>query len=150
MRFIRDLTPETAKLLNRIYKQSQNYQVRQRAQCILLSYEGKTIAELMEIFQVTRNTIYNWMNKWEKHRLVGLYNRPGQGRKPIFNQAQKQQIKDWVKASPKDLKKVVARLKEEWNIMVSKKTVKRVLKNQSMAWKRFKRGLGRKRKCPQK
>ncbi|MHC5722303.1 MAG: helix-turn-helix domain-containing protein, partial [Nostoc sp.] len=44
--------------LNRIYKQSSHYQVKQRAHCILLSYEGKTISELMEIFQVTRGTIY--------------------------------------------------------------------------------------------
>jgi hypothetical protein len=45
MRFIKDLTPETIKLLNRIYKQSSHYQVKQRAHCILLSYEGKTISE---------------------------------------------------------------------------------------------------------
>ncbi|MFB2833255.1 IS630 family transposase, partial [Aerosakkonemataceae cyanobacterium BLCC-F167] len=43
MRFIRDLTPETIKLLQRIYKQSAHYQVRERAHCILLSYQGKRI-----------------------------------------------------------------------------------------------------------
>ena len=43
MRFIRDLTFDTAKLLNRIYKESRHYQVRQRAHCILLSYKGVTI-----------------------------------------------------------------------------------------------------------
>ena len=47
MGFIRDLTFDTAKLLERIYKQSVHYQVRQRAYCILLSYEGKTIHELI-------------------------------------------------------------------------------------------------------
>ena len=34
MRFIKDLTPETIKLLNRIYKQSSHYQVKQRAHCM--------------------------------------------------------------------------------------------------------------------
>jgi len=62
MRFIRDLTFDTAKLLNRIYKESRHYQVRQRAHCILLSYKGVTIPELIEFFQVSRRTIYNWMN----------------------------------------------------------------------------------------
>ena len=141
MRFIKDLTSETIKLLKRIYKQSRHHQVRQRAHCILLSYEGKSIAELMEIFQVSRNTIYNWMNDWEEYRLVGLYNRPGRGRKPTFTQAQKQQIKAWVKQSPKDLRKVVLRIRDEWKITVSKDTVKRVLKSLIMLWKRFKRGL---------
>ena len=47
MRFIKNLTLDTI-LLNRIYKQSSHYQVKQRAHCILLSNEGKTISELME------------------------------------------------------------------------------------------------------
>lgn len=141
MRFIRDLNVDTAKLLKRIYKHSVHPQVRQRAHCILLSYEGKTIPELISIFQVSRNTIYNWMNDWEDNRLIGLYNRTGQGRKPIFNEAQKQQIKVWVKSAPKDLKKVLVRIKEEWGITVSKDTVKRVLKSLIMTWRRFKRGL---------
>lgn len=82
------------------------------------------------------------MNDWEEHRLIGLYNRTGQGRKPKFNEAQKQQIKVWVKSAPKDLKTVLARIKGEWGITVSKDTVKRVLKSLLMTWRRFKRGLG--------
>jgi transposase len=141
MRFIRDLTFDTIKLLNRIYKQSSHYQVKQRAHCILLSYDGATIAELMEIFQVSRRTVYNWMNDWEEYRLLGLYNRPGRGRKPIFNEFQQQQIKEWVKLSPKNLKKVLAQIEESWGIKVSKDTIKRILKNLEMTWRRFKRGL---------
>ncbi|MBW4457126.1 MAG: IS630 family transposase [Nostoc indistinguendum CM1-VF10] len=141
MRFIKDLTIDTTKLLNRIYKQSSHYQVRQRAHCILLSYEGKPISELMEIFQVTRGTIYNWMNDWEEYRLLGLYNRPGRGRKPILNELQELQIKEWVKQSPKNLKKVLAQIEELWGVRVSKDTVKRILKNFEMTWRRFKRGL---------
>lgn len=141
MRFIRDLTVDTIKLLNRIYKQSSHYQVQQRSHCILLSYEGARISELMEIFQVSRGTIYNWMNDWEEYRLLGLYNRPGRGRKPIFNELQEFQIKEWVKQSPKDLKKVLAQIEELWGVTVSKDTLKRILRNFEMTWKRFKRGL---------
>ncbi len=141
MRFIRDLTFDTAKLLNRIYKESRHYQVRQRAHCILLSYKGVTIPELIEFFQVSRRTIYNWMNDWEERRLLGLYNRKGRGRKAIFNEGQKQKIKEWVKLYPKDLKKVLNEIQEEWGITVSKDTIKRVLRSMSMTWRRFQRGL---------
>lgn len=141
MRFIRDLTFDTAKLLHRIYKQSRHYQVRQRAHCILLSYEGVTISELIDFFQVSRRTIYNWMNDWEDKRLLGLYNQTGRGRKPTFNEEQKQKIKSWVKLYPKDLKKVLAQIKEEWGITVSKDTIKRVLRSLIMTWRRFQRGL---------
>jgi transposase len=141
MRFIRDLTFDTAKLLHRIYKQSRHYQVRQRAHCILLSYEGVTISELMDFFQVSRRTIYNWMNDWEDKRLLGLYNQTGRGRKPTFNEEQKQKIKSWVKLYPKDLKKVLAQIKEEWGITVSKDTIKRVLRSLMMTRRRFQSGL---------
>ncbi len=64
MRYIKGLTKDTAKLLKRIYKQSRRYsavrrrsllrlrqyhQVRQRAHCILLSYQKYKISELMAI-----------------------------------------------------------------------------------------------------
>ncbi len=49
MRYIKGLTKDTSKLLKRIYKQSQYHQVRQRAHCILLSYQKYKISELMAI-----------------------------------------------------------------------------------------------------
>ncbi len=45
MRYIKSLTKETISLLVRIYKQSQYYQVRQRAHCLILSHEGYQISE---------------------------------------------------------------------------------------------------------
>lgn len=51
MRFIKDVTWDTAKLLERIYKHSTHYKFRQRSHCIVLSYKGKNIQELMVIFK---------------------------------------------------------------------------------------------------
>ena len=82
MRFIRDLSWETKKRLERIYQYSEHHQTRQRAKCLLLSFQGTPIKELMKIFEVARKTIYNWFSEWEENKLVGLYNRAGQGRKP--------------------------------------------------------------------
>ena len=93
MRYIKGLTKDTAKLLKRIYKQSQYHQVRQRAHCILLSYQKYKISELIEIFRVSRNTIYNWLNNWESLGLVGLYDRGGRGRKKLFNPLQQEIFK---------------------------------------------------------
>jgi len=142
MRYIRGLSAETLKLLKRIYQSSQYYQVRQRAHCIQLSYQGYTIKELMKIFQVSRNTIYNWFNNWEERGLVGLYNSPGQGRKPSFNTSQKEQIKAWVKEKPKQLGWAQRKIQEEWEISVSTKTIKRVIKEARMGWYRIRRRLG--------
>jgi transposase len=139
MRFIRELGSETISLLKRIYRQSRHFEVRRRAHCILLSFEGFTTTELMALFQVTRITIYNWFLAWEDHNLVGLYDKSGRGRKPLFTPEQKLQIKAWVKENPKNLNGVINKIKETWNITTSKATVKRIIKSLSMTWHRIRK-----------
>lgn len=142
MRSIKGLSKETLKILNKIHQTSKYYQVRQRAHCMILSYRGTKISELMSIFQVSRNTIYNWLNNWECSQLAGLYNRPGRGRKKIFNEFQEKQIKAWVKSSPKDLSQVQTKCEGRWRKKVSKKTIKRIIKRAGMGWYRIRRKPG--------
>ena len=56
MRFIEDLCWLQIRFLHRIHKESKKHHVRQRAQCILLSYSGSEVAELAEIFGKTERT----------------------------------------------------------------------------------------------
>ncbi len=67
----------------------------------------------MKMFKVSRNTIYNWFNSWESSQLVGRYNQSGRGRKKGFNLTEEQQIKDWVKETPKRLEKVQEKREKE-------------------------------------
>ena len=143
MRRIRDLTWENRKLLKRISRESKYYQVRDRAKCIILSYEGISIKQLVTIFSVSRKTRYNWLTKWEDEKILGLYNHQGRGRKAKFNNEQKNQIKDWVKPEPKALNKVLAKSQKEWGISASKETIKRIINKLEMRWKRMKRGLNK-------
>ena len=139
MRFIRGLSVETISMLKRIYHQSQHFEVRRRAHCILLSFEGFTTTELMKVFKVSRITIYHWFSAWEEARLVGLYSRSGRGRKPSFTLEQQAQIKEWAKENPKNLNWVINKIKETWNITTSKDTVKRILKSLSTTWHRLRK-----------
>ena len=139
MRYIRGLTLETLKILKRIEKESKYYQVRRRALCVRLSFEGHKIAQLVKIFQVSINTIYNWLNDWEKYNLAGLYNRKGRGRKSLLNQEQQEILKQWVKENPKNLEKVREKVEKEWSIKISKDTIKRIIKEMKMGWYRLKR-----------
>ena len=141
MRFILDLSPETESMLERIYKQSRHHQVRQRSQCIIMSFRGFKISELMMIFGVSRKTIYNWFTWWEDEKLLGLYNQPGRGRKTKLDREQQAQLKEWVRAEPRNLKKTLIKIQEEWGLSLSKDTVKRIIKKLGMRWKRMKRGV---------
>jgi transposase len=95
----------------------------------------------MTVFSVSRKTLYNWLTAWEDEKLVGLYDQAGRGRKPKLKEEQKEQIREWIKADPKNLKKILGRVEKEWEIKISKDTLKRVLKEFEMRWKRLKRGL---------
>ncbi len=119
MRFIRGLSPDTIRILERIYQQSKYHQVRLRSQCIQLSNKGYKIIELIKIFKISRSTIYNYFNGWEDQGLVSLYDKKGRGRKSKLNNEQKEIIKEWVKENPKNLDKVSSRILSEWGIKIS-------------------------------
>jgi transposase len=142
MFFKKEINPLSLKLLERIYRQSRHHQVRQRAHFLILACQGVKVEELMKIFSVSYRTIYNWMNRWESGGMVGLYNQPGRGRKPTFNYEQQSRIKEWTKEEPKQLKKVLQKVKEAWNVEVSKDTIKRILKRLEMSWHRMRRDVG--------
>lgn len=137
MRFIQDLGQETLSLLKRIQRYSEYNRVRQRAHCIILSFQGYSTTQLQTIFQVDRITIYNWFNAWKSHRFCGLYDKKGGGRPPKLNSEHKEKIREWIKRFPKNLNKVCALIKEEFGIEVSKQTLKRVLKSLNFSWHRI-------------
>lgn len=142
MFFIREINSLSFKLLERIYRQSRHHQVRQRAHFLILASQGVKIEELIKIFQVSYKTIYNWINRWELEGIVGLYNKPGRGCKRIFNPEQESLVREWARQSPRQLKKVLQKIKEEWGIAVSTETIKRILKRFSLSWHRMRRDVG--------
>ncbi len=139
MRFVKQLAPETRQLLWRLYKHSTHYRVRQRAHCLLLSFQGLKVPQLARMFNVSQQTIYNWLNAWDAWRFPGLYDHPGKGRKLKLTPHQKAQIVQWAKTFPKNLKKIIALVKEQFDMLVSKSTIKRVLKELRMSWRRIRR-----------
>lgn len=131
MRFIKNLPYETQNLLERFYSKSKKHETRQKAHCILLSYRRFTINQLVLIFNVHLNTIYNWLNEWENGGILSLYPEKGQGRKPLLSDDKSQEIKKLILENPKQLKKVVSKIKDEFDISLSTRTLKRYLKKNS-------------------
>ncbi len=144
MRFIQSLSDETTHFLQSIYKYSMHHRVRQRAHCILLSFQGYTTKELAHIFHVDRITIYHWFDAWDMRRFPGLYDRKVPGRPPSFTQEQKEQIRQWAKLFPKNLNKIGAYIREEFGCDVSKQTIRRALKSMQVSWRRIRRTVKKK------
>jgi transposase len=133
VRFIQNLHPETRSLLHRIYKESQHHRVRQRAHCILLSYQGINTTVLMAIFSVDRITIYNWFDAWEVHKFAGLYDKKRCGRPPKLTDEEQDKVQYYLEQHPRDIRKVVYLLEQDTSKRVSTKTIKRLVKKTAMS-----------------
>ena len=141
MRFVEEVSQETIRMLHRIYKQSTHHRVRQRAHCILLSLQHVTTTELLRIFRVDRITIYHWFDAWESRRLAGLYDHAKPGRPPKCTPEQKEQIRQWAKACPKNLNQMSVFVAEHFDQRLSKQTLKRILKSMALSGRRIRKGL---------
>ena len=146
MRYVSNLNFETLSLLNRISKYSKKSQIRDRATCIILSFKRFEISQLITMFGVHRNTIYNYLNNWENQGLLSLYNSKGQGRKSIITYDNEQFVMETVNEYPNQLKKVIVILENEKGIKLSLDTLKLfVKKKMNFIWKRVRKSLISKR-----
>jgi Winged helix-turn helix len=111
-----NITSEVSVVCNSSRCVDPYHQVRQRAHFLILACQGIELEELMTIFNVSYKTIYNWINRWESEGMVGLYNKPGRGRKRIFKPEQEAEIREWAKQEPRQLKKTLQKIKSSWDI----------------------------------
>ena len=95
---------------------------------MLLSNKGFSINQLVEIFDVHLNTIYNWLDSWTTEGILSLYHKKGQGRKSLMKNIKEQDIKDLVIENPKQLKKVISQIAKKYNVKISKRTLIRYIK----------------------
>jgi transposase len=97
----------------------------------------------MQVFAVTRLTIYHWLDAWATRRFAGLYDHAGRGRPPKLTAEKQAQGRQYLDQHPKDLKKVAHLLEQKTSKRVSTNTLKRLLKKAHSLWKRI-------RKTPEK
>ena len=127
MRFIKLNIAEKHEL-ECLYKTSTNSTVRKRSHCLLLSNKGKTINELIVLFDSSRRTIERLFNGWEKEQLKSLSIAEGRGAKKRLV-GYEDIIKEQLVLHNRNLKMVVLYIKEELNIKICKRTLLNFLKD---------------------
>jgi len=66
--------------LTSLMEKSESHKIRKRAHAIILSSKMYKIDQLAGIFDVDRDTVSDWINRWENHGLDGLNDAPRSGR----------------------------------------------------------------------
>ena len=64
MRYVQ-LTTQQTQQLTKLYKTSPDHRERQRAHALLLSQRNYTIPDLADLFEVDRDTVSHWMDRWQ-------------------------------------------------------------------------------------
>jgi len=80
MKFVAPLTKAEKEKLTDLFNHHSSPRVRKRAHSILLSDRGFTIPEIVRIYQVDRDTVSHWLDRWQEKRFAGLSDKFRSGR----------------------------------------------------------------------
>jgi len=122
-----------------------NEQVRQRAHAVLLSDREYSVDQIADIYEVDRDTVTNWLDRWEDNGTRGLHDQEGRGRKPVLNEKEQKQAIKIVEQDPRSSNRSLAKIEKKTGKKISRETLKRLLKKSGKTWKRIRQGLRGKR-----
>ena len=81
-----------------------------RMLALALILDGKSRTEAAHCCGMDRQTLRDWVHRYNDEGLDGLYNRPGQGRKSLLSRQQEQELAEIVR----DLRPSVAQNNHSW------------------------------------
>jgi len=133
MKYVAPLRDDEIQTLHDMHRYHPARRARMRAHSLLLSHQGFSIPHIARFYQVDRRSVSTWLDRWQTMGLIGLYDQPGSGRRPLLNDEEQQKVHAYLRQYPKDVKKVVQVLEQETTKRVSTKTIKRLIKKTAMS-----------------
>jgi transposase len=128
VKFVTPLSEAEQTTLLCAYHSGPKAAFRQRAHAILLSHKGYSIKEISDILAVHRDTLSGWIAGWEQEGLCGLRDKVRPGRPAIYNETERERLKELVDEQPHQLKAAQAKLQQETGKTSCTMTLKRYLK----------------------
>ena len=94
---------EAEELSRRVRATTVSVRDRRRAEIIVLSAQGLTQQRIAEQLGISRVAVNRWVGRFALHRLAGLTDRAGRGRKPWLPQVTVQQVLEQAVTPPPHL-----------------------------------------------
>jgi len=140
----RPLTTEERTALEQL-KKSQKAEARmvERAKMILMYHDGQKPVDIAAKLDRTAMTVYSRLKRFDQDRLEGLNDQPKSGRKPTYTEAERGQMIALARTDPQKhglpfahwtLDRLVAYLRENTSIGISRAQLARVLKAEGLRW----------------
>jgi transposase len=138
-RFVAPLTAEDQEVLRYLRDQGETGRIRKRAHAILLSAAGQSVNELARTFEVTRNTVRDWLRRWEQEGVSGLADAARRGRPPILTAEEQTRAVELLRKEPRSTKFVLQELATTTGKTISAVTLRRIARRKRLRWKRMRR-----------
>ena len=122
-----ELDKEQIAQLKSIIKNEKRYRTTQRAQALLLKYKGISVADISFTLNVWKETVYIWIKNYKSDGINSLYEKEGRGRKSIFKDIPKDEIKELVNTKA-SIAIINANIKDKYDIDVSNESVRKFVK----------------------
>lgn len=122
-----ELRKEQIADLKSIIKNEKKYRTIQRAQALLLRFKGISVADLSFALNVRTETVYIWIKNYKAVGVDSLYEKDGRGRKSIFKDIPKDEIKELINTKA-SIPIINANIKEKYDIDVSNESVRKFVK----------------------
>lgn len=134
---VRDVPSTEREALETLYHETKDVRIRQRVQIILLAVERQMVAQqIASIVRTNDQTVRNWIKRFNREGLAGLYDEPRSGAPPKVTVAYRQRLVEIVRRRPRalgqpyslwTLQRLADYLAEETGIRVSHVTVRQIL-----------------------
>ena len=114
-----ELKKEEIKKLREIIKTEKKYRTVNRAQALILRSRGVKVKDIAFALNVWEETVYKWIK--------GLYEQAGRGRKSVFKDIPKEEIKEIVNKKV-SVAEINAEIRDKYGIKVSNEAVRKFIK----------------------
>jgi transposase len=145
MKFV-SLEPEDRSAIDALMPSKDcNHRTFKRLQSVKLNAQGYSIPQISTLLEVHYNSVYHWITTYEKEGIAGLKDQPISGRPPLLSEADRHQVKHFIRATPQQPKVVLAKVESELGKSISRDTLRRTLKSLDHTYRRVKKSLRSKR-----
>lgn len=128
MKFIAHLSQDEKITLEEAHKHHPSFRTRQRAKAILLSHKRYTINQLTPLFEVKREAISSWLDRWTYNGIVGLSDSARSGRPAHYSAQEQSQFLQYLDGNPHQIKVAIEQIQKETGKTAAIDTYKRILK----------------------
>lgn len=140
-KFVAPLTQEQQEQLSAIMRSHAPFRTRMRAHAVLLSARGYSRDEIADIYQVDRDRVSVWCDRWAAQGAAGLDDEARSGRPPALTPEERQTALECVTQEPRGTRRVLGEIATQIGKVICPDTLRGYLHQAGQVWKRARRSL---------